>query len=135
MTKRRRSGRKRPRRTDPVLVFGLVTFGLALAVAGVLWWLGLDPLLSWLIGITGITLLAYGYDREAAKARRTRVPEAILLALTLVGGTAGAFVGMRLFHHKTAKASFQLRFWLVAFVQLVVIIGYIWVRYVPGQGA
>ncbi len=40
--------------------------------------------------------------------------------LGLLGGTPGAFIAMRMFHHKTSKQSFQTVFWLTVAVQLVV---------------
>jgi uncharacterized membrane protein YsdA (DUF1294 family) len=111
---------------DPVYRFGAVAFGLAIVLAAILWWIGrpLDVLLSWLIAITLVTFLAYGYDKAIAGSRMTRVPEKVLLALTLAGGTLGAYVAMALFRHKTVKSSFRLQFWLVALVQLALVVVY-----------
>jgi uncharacterized membrane protein YsdA (DUF1294 family) len=109
-----------------VILFGVVTFGLALVLAAALWWIVdlLDPLASWLIAITVVTFLIYGYDKAIAGSGRTRVPEKVLLALTFAGGTVGALVAMPVFHHKTIKKEFRLRFWLVVAVQIVVIVVY-----------
>lgn len=126
--------KRKSTRIDPFLLFGLVTVGLASAAAALLWWLGLDLLLSWLIAITLITFLTYGYDKTAARSGQLRVPERILTGLAFIGGTAGALTGMRVFHHKTAKASFQLRFWIVVAVQVLLIALYVYVRYgINGQ--
>ena len=35
-----------------------------------------------------------------------RTPEAVLLTLSLLGGSIGALAGMRFFHHKTRKPKF-----------------------------
>jgi uncharacterized membrane protein YsdA (DUF1294 family) len=40
-----------------------------------------------------------------------RVPEKVFLALAFFGGPAGALAGMVIFRHKTAKTSFQVKFW------------------------
>ena len=41
----------------------------------------------------------------------------------------GALAGMWLFHHKTAKASFRLKFWLVVAAQVVVLVVYFaWIK-------
>jgi uncharacterized membrane protein YsdA (DUF1294 family) len=119
--------RRKPTRSwDSWLLFSIVTFGLALVLAAALWWLidPLDPLASWLIAITLITFLTYGYDKAIAGSGRTRVPEKVLLALTFAGGTLGALVAMPVFHHKTAKGAFRLKFWLVVVVQIAVIAVY-----------
>jgi uncharacterized membrane protein YsdA (DUF1294 family) len=122
---------KRGRRSSgssqsPVVVFGVVTFGLALVAAAALWWFVdvLDPLAAWLIAITVVTFLTYGYDKAIAGSGPTRVPERVLLALTFAGGTVGALVAMPLFHHKTIKGEFRLKFWLVVAVQIAVIVVY-----------
>ncbi len=46
-----------------------------------------------------------------------RVPERALLLLALAGGSPAALLGMRLFHHKTSKESFKVKFWFVILVQ------------------
>ena len=57
------------------------------------------------------------------------MPEAVLLALTLFGGTIGAILGMLVFRHKTAKRSFQVKLGLVIVVQVLLIIAYyVWLK-------
>jgi uncharacterized membrane protein YsdA (DUF1294 family) len=93
------------------------------------WLPALDWVQSWLLAITGITFLSYGYDKMVAGTRSTRVPERVLLTLAFGGGTVGALLGMRLFHHKTSKESFLERFRLVVAVQIVVVASwYIFLR-------
>ena len=55
---------------------GVITFGLAIALAIVLQSIGVihDIVLSWLIAINIITLLVYVYDKAIAGSNRTRVP-------------------------------------------------------------
>lgn len=86
---------------------GALVLTLGLAVTGMFLLHGylpaLDWMQSWLLAITGITFLAYGYDKLIAGTGATRVPEKALLTLAFAGGTVGAIAGMRLFHHKTSK--------------------------------
>lgn len=64
-------------------------------------------LLIWL-GVTGaLAFFLFGWDKLSAKLRRRRVPEAALLGCALMGGSAGAALGMALFRHKTRKALFR----------------------------
>jgi uncharacterized membrane protein YsdA (DUF1294 family) len=60
----------------------------------------------------------YGFDKSRAQRGGQRVPEAILHVLSLLGGSPGSFVAMRVFHHKTSKRSFQAVFWVIVAVQL-----------------
>ena len=110
---------------------GAVAFGLAIIVALLMHWSApsLDIVFCWLFAITIVCFLAYGYDKTIAGTELLRVPEAVLLALAFAGGTLGAFAGMRYFHHKTAKAEFQGKFWLVLALQIVLIVIYVgWLR-------
>jgi uncharacterized membrane protein YsdA (DUF1294 family) len=87
------------------------------------------PWLAWLLAITVATFLTFGYDKRIAGSHRMRVPEMTLLLLTGVGGTLGAMAGMAVFHHKTSKSSFQLRFWMVVVLQIMVIASFVlWIR-------
>jgi uncharacterized membrane protein YsdA (DUF1294 family) len=55
---------------------------------------------------------AYAADKSAARSRKRRVPERTLLMLGLCCGWPGALVAQRSLRHKTAKASFQVKFWM-----------------------
>lgn len=109
---------------SPTMGFGLLTFAPALVLAVAIWRCvrPFDLLQSWLIAVTLVTFLAYGYDKAAASARRARVPEKVLLALALAGGTVGAWAGMRFFRHKTAKGRFQFKFLCIVIVQVLLIV-------------
>jgi uncharacterized membrane protein YsdA (DUF1294 family) len=93
---------------------------LALIVNALLPGLGLGW--SWIFGVSIASFFTYGYDKSIAGRGVTRVPEIVLHALTLSGGTFGSFLGMQLFRHKTQKKSFRLVFWAIVIVQIVVIV-------------
>ena len=64
-------------------------------------------LLIWL-GVTSVlALILFGWDKLMARLHRRRVPEAALLGCALMGGSAGAVLGMALFRHKTRKPLFR----------------------------
>jgi len=115
---------------NPVRTFALIAFALAIVGAGVLHFgLGLDVVLAWLAAISLVAFLTYGYDKLIAGSGSTRVPEKVLLALAFAGGTVGALAGMWLFRHKTAKASFRAKFWLVVAAQVVALVVYFaWIK-------
>ena len=109
----RRGGWRLP--MGPIRVYGLVTFALsALLAAALVSGLRLDGVLAWLVAVNTVTLSTFTYDKAAAMGGRDRVPEAVLLALTVGGGVIGAVAAMLSLRHKTAKGSFQLRMWLAA---------------------
>ena len=64
-------------------------------------------LLYYLLAINVLTFVVYGVDKWRARRGRWRVPEATLLGLAALGGSVGAWVAMRLFHHKTQKKKFR----------------------------
>jgi uncharacterized membrane protein YsdA (DUF1294 family) len=110
--------RAHPRR--PLRTFALLAAALVGAVAAPLWWLAgwRSPLGVWLVAVSVATLLAYGYDKAVAGRGPTRVPELVLLGLAALGGSPAALAAMALFRHKTAKASFRIRFWVVVALQV-----------------
>lgn len=70
-----------------------------------------------LCSINPVTFLAYAVDKNAARKGKWRIPEKRLLALMMIGGTAGGYIGQKVFRHKTRKVSFQKLSWLVLTLQ------------------
>ena len=62
---------------------------------------GWTVLLVWLAVINLLTFIVYGADKHRARKGKWRVPEKTLFLLPLLGGSIGALLGMRVFHHKT----------------------------------
>lgn len=62
--------------------------------------------LSVLFGLSVFTFLLYGLDKFLAVCHLRRVPEAVLLVFTFLGGAFGALCGMILFNHKTRHTLF-----------------------------
>ncbi|MBR1665222.1 MAG: DUF1294 domain-containing protein [Bacteroidaceae bacterium] len=53
------------------------------------------------------TFLTYGLDKWKAKRGRWRIREFALLLLAVLGGSIGAWAGMRVWHHKTMHKKFH----------------------------
>ena len=58
-------------------------------------------LLWYLAAVNLVTFTVYGVDKAKARRGAWRVPEKTLFLLPLLGGSVGALLGMRVFHHKT----------------------------------
>ncbi|MEA3045831.1 MAG: hypothetical protein QOJ53_163 [Sphingomonadales bacterium] len=85
------------------------------------------PLLPFLAGlfvlVNLITMLRFWQDKQRAIAGVRRIPEADLLGLALVGGSAGALLARRLFRHKTRKQPFSTWLLAIAALQLGALLG------------
>ena len=55
----------------------------------------------YLFAINIVSFFLYGIDKYKAKKNKWRISEATLLMIAIIGGSIGAWVGMRLWHHKT----------------------------------
>ena len=65
-----------------------------------------------------ITFLIYAIDKWKAKKNRWRIPESILLLLAVLGGSIGALMGMKIWHHKTMHKKFKYGIPLILVLQI-----------------
>ncbi|REC50169.1 DUF1294 domain-containing protein [Chryseobacterium pennipullorum] len=78
-------------------------------------------MIFFLLIINLLTFGIFGLDKYKAKRHHRRIPEHVLLGLSLAGGFAGAACSMILFNHKVSKKSFLVKFILVVLIDLVVL--------------
>lgn len=64
-------------------------------------------ILAYLLVVNLITFVMYGIDKYKAKKSKWRIPEATLLWLAAFGGSVGAWIGMKVWHHKTLHKKFK----------------------------
>lgn len=69
-----------------------------------------------LCNVCGLVLMKV--DKERAKKHRWRIPEKTLFLVALLGGSAGAWLGMYLFHHKTKHWYFVVGMPLILICQI-----------------
>lgn len=94
------------------------------AVVGSPWGL----LAIWLVLINVITFFVFGADKLQAKRKEKkdtvrRVPEKNLLLLAAAGGSIGALLGMKAFHHKTLHRAFRFGVPLILALQILIPFG------------
>ena len=93
-----------------------------------------NALLYYLIAINVVTFLVYGIDkwrstsgrllptgRKKAKQGSWRISEATLLILAIIGGSIGALLGMKIWHHKTMHKKFKYGLPLILLGQIALI--------------
>lgn len=67
----------------------------------------LKVLIYYLLGINVLAFIIYGIDKYKARKAKWRISEATLLLLAVAGGSVGAWMGMRVWHHKTLHKKFR----------------------------
>ena len=70
-----------------------------------------------------VTFFMYGIDKWKAKKSKWRIRETALLGLAVLGGSVGAWLGMKVWHHKTQHKKFRYGVPAIIIVQLA-LIGY-----------
>ena len=85
----------------------------------------------YLAAINLVTFLVFGLDKWKAKRKERhqatrRVPEKTLLVLSALGGSVGALLGMRVFHHKTLHKRFRFGVPAILGLQLLTALG-LWI--------
>ena len=77
--------------------------------------------LIYLAVINVVTFFVYGIDKWKAKKSKWRIREAALLGLAVLGGSIGAWLGMKVWHHKTLHKKFRYGIPAIIIIQLTLI--------------
>lgn len=65
-------------------------------------------IIVYLLIMNVVTFFMYGIDKWKARKNKWRISEATLLVTALIGGSAGALLGMHIFRHKTKHWKFKI---------------------------
>ena len=77
---------------------------------------------AFLLSVNVIAFFMYGIDKWKAKKDKWRTSEATLLWIAVIGGSIGAWLGMKVWHHKTMHKKFRYGLPLIIIVQIALII-------------
>ena len=77
--------------------------------------------LYYLIALNIVAFLVYGIDKWKAKQGCWRISEATLLILAIIGGSIGALLGIKIWHHKTMHRKFKYGLPLILLVQIALL--------------
>ena len=82
-------------------------------------------LVCYLLVMNLVTFLVFGLDKWKAKRKVKneavrRVPEKTLFLLSILGGSLGALLGMKAFHHKTLHKTFRFGIPIILALQILI---------------
>ena len=77
-------------------------------------------ILCYFTAINFIAFFAYGIDKLKAKKGKWRIPESTLLLLAIIGGNIGAWLGIKVWHHKTLHKKFKYGIPLIVIAQIAI---------------
>ena len=76
----------------------------------------------YLLAINALSFILFGLDKYKAKKGKWRISEATLLMMAVIGGSIGAWTGMRLWHHKTMHKKFKYGIPIIIILQISLVV-------------
>ena len=86
-------------------------------------------ILIYLAVINIVAFFLYGIDKWKARHDKWRVTEARLLWIAVAGGSIGALLGMKIWHHKTKHAKFRFGLPAILILQIAAILAALYCYY------
>lgn len=77
--------------------------------------------LIYLAVINIVTFFVYGIDKWRAQRSKWRIKESTLLWLAALGGSIGALLGMKAWHHKTLHKKFKYGVPAILIAQIAIV--------------
>lgn len=71
--------------------------------------------------INAVSFIMYGIDKYKARKGKWRISEATLLTMAVAGGSVGAWLGMKVWHHKTMHKKFKYGVPVILFMQIAAV--------------
>ena len=82
----------------------------------------MEEIICYLLAVNIVTFILYGIDKYKAKKGKWRISEATLLTMAAIGGSIGAWAGMRLWHHKTMHKKFKYGIPVIIIMQIALVV-------------
>lgn len=82
----------------------------------------MDLIPIYLLIINAAALLLMLADKQKARKKKWRIPEATLIIVAAIGGSIGALAGMYLFRHKTKHPKFYLGLPAILILQILLVV-------------
>ena len=78
--------------------------------------------IAYFVIINVVTFFVYGIDKWKSKHSKWRVSETTLLGLAVIGGSIGAWLGMKTWHHKTLHKKFRYGIPFIIILQVALLL-------------
>lgn len=108
-------------KNSPYTIYGITALILTIIFIISFSSISLSIIISYLISINLVTFLYYGFDKLIAGSESVRIPELVLHSLALAGGSPAGLLAQKLFRHKTIKTSFQIIYWAIVILQIILV--------------
>ena len=76
----------------------------------------------YLLAINAVAFIMYGIDKYKAQKDKWRISETTLLLLAILGGSIGAWMGMKVWHHKTMHKKFKYGIPAILLIQIALMV-------------
>ena len=110
---------------SPYIIFSVIAVLITAVIVYYSAHFNLHALIIYLLAINVTTIIFYAYDKLISGGSLLRIPENVLHGLAILGGSPGALLSQKIFRHKTVKKSFQLVYWIIVVIQVVLLIWYL----------
>lgn len=77
--------------------------------------------ICYIVVINLVSFMMFGIDKYKARRGQWRISEATLLAVAAIGGSIGAWMGMKVWHHKTLHSKFRYGVPIILLVHIALI--------------
>lgn len=84
--------------------------------------------LIYLLIVNAIAFLLMLIDKQKAKKKKWRIPEATLMGFAAIGGSIGALMGMYTFRHKTLHKKFTIGIPAILILQVTAAVYWLYLR-------
>ena len=85
-----------------------------------------ELLIVYVVAVNAVAFVVYGVDKYKAQKAKWRIRESTLLLLAAIGGSAGAWLGMKIWRHKTRHAKFRYGVPAIFLIQLAGVLCFLW---------
>ena len=82
----------------------------------------MEEIICYLLAVNIVTVLLYGIDKYKAKKGKWRISEATVLTMATIGGSVGAWAGMRRWHHRTMHKKFKYGIPVIIIMQIALVV-------------
>ena len=76
----------------------------------------------YLLAINAVAFIMYGIDKYKAQKDKWRISETTLFLLAILGGSIGAWMGMKVWHHKTMHKKFKYGIPAILLIQIALMV-------------